>query len=235
MNDTSTQSSGHRTTPGECTTDTKSVGATRVLPMTEADDWNRRYAAEELIWTAEANRFLMAEVANLPAGTALDLALGEGRNAVRLAELGWTVRAVDFSEVAAAKGAMLASAHQVADKVDFVVADLRTYEPERRRFDLVAIVYLQIPQPALATVIARAAAAVAPGGTFVLVAHDAANLEHGYGGPRHPDMLYTAEHVLAALGNELTIEKAGQVQRPVRTSDGIKVAVDCLVRAHRAK
>lgn len=235
MNDTSTRSGDHRNKPGVCATDTKSRAATRGLPMTEADDWNRRYAAEEFIWTAEANRFLMAEVANLPAGVALDLASGEGRNAVRLAELGWTVRAVDFSEVGAAKGAVLANAHQVADKVDFVVADLRTYEPEPRQFDLVAIVYLQIPQPALAAVIARAAAAVAPGGTFVLVAHDAANLEHGYGGPRHPDMLYTAEQVLAALGNELTIEKAGQVQRPVRTPDGVKVALDCLVRALRAK
>ncbi len=45
-------------------------------------DWNRRYDSAELVWTAEPNRFLVAEVADLPAGHALDLGAGEGRNAV---------------------------------------------------------------------------------------------------------------------------------------------------------
>ena len=66
----------------------------------EREYWNRRYAAKEFIWTANANRFVAAEVANLLPGRALDLAAGEGRNAVWLAERGWSVRAVDFSDVA---------------------------------------------------------------------------------------------------------------------------------------
>ena len=45
--------------------------------------WSRRYASAELVWTAELNRFLAAEVPDLPAGTVLDLSAGEGRNAVR--------------------------------------------------------------------------------------------------------------------------------------------------------
>jgi SAM-dependent methyltransferase len=196
-------------------------------------DWNRRYAAKEFIWTVDANRFLAAEVANLPPGRALDLAAGEGRNAVWLAEQGWTVRAVDFSDVAIEKGKQLAAARNVADKVDFQVADLRSYEPEAQNFDLVALIYLQIPQAELVPIIARAARAVAPGGTFLLVAHDSANLEHGYGGPQHPDALYTAEQVVAALGGELEIEKASRVERPVETDAGVKVALDCLVRARR--
>ena len=75
--------------------------------------------------------------------------------------------------------------------------------------------------------------AVAPGGTLLLVAHDSDNLLRGFGGPQHPDMLYTAEQVVAALGNELTIEKASQVSRFIDTKDGIQVAIDCLVRAKR--
>jgi hypothetical protein len=42
----------------------------------EREDWNRRYAAHEFIRAVEANRFLVAEVADLPPGRALDLAPG---------------------------------------------------------------------------------------------------------------------------------------------------------------
>lgn len=199
----------------------------------DRDDWNRRYAAKEFIWTVDANRFLKAEAAGLSPGNALDLAAGEGRNAVWLAEQGWTVSAVDFSDVAIAKGRQLAAARKVADRIDFGVADLRDYQPGVRCFDLVVLMYLQIPQAEFVPVLVRAAEAVAPGGTFLLVAHDTANLEHGYGGPQHPDALYTAEQVVAALGTALEIEKAGPVERQVETDTGVKVAIDCLVRARR--
>lgn len=199
----------------------------------EREDWNQRYAAEGLIWTADANRFLKAEIANVPPGCALDLAAGEGRNAVWLAEQGWQVQAVDFSDVALEKGRRLAVARGVSVHIDFQEADLRNYEPEAQRFALVALIYLQIPQTELIPIITRAARAVAPGGTFLLVAHDSANLEHGYGGPRNPAVLYTAEQVVAALAGELTIEKASRVERPIETPDGLEVALDCLVRAKR--
>ena len=199
----------------------------------ERDDWNRRYEGKEFLWTVEANRFVAAEVADLTPGSALDLAAGEGRNAVWLAEQGWKVRAVDFSDVAIEKGRQLADARNVSDRVDFEVADLRGYAPEANRYDLVALLYLQLPQAELVPILQRAARAVAPGGTFLVVGHDTANLAGGYGGPRHPDVLYTAEQVVAAVGRELEVEKAGPVERPVETDDGPSVAIDCLVRARR--
>ena len=63
-------------------------------------DWDARYAGEQLVWSAEPNRFLVAEVDGLTPGRALDVACGEGRNAIWLAEQGWTVTGVDFSPVA---------------------------------------------------------------------------------------------------------------------------------------
>jgi SAM-dependent methyltransferase len=202
-------------------------------PPTERHYWNRRYAAKEFIWTANANQFLAAEVENLLPGTAMDLAAGEGRNAVWLAERGWSVRAVDFSAVAIHKGKRLAMERKVAERIDFQIADLRDYEFHQGAFDLVTIIYLQIPQGELAAIIAHAARAVARGGTFLLVGHDSSNLERGYGGPQDPDLLYTAEHVLAALGGRLGIEKAGTIERRVETEHGMKVAIDCLVRGKR--
>ncbi len=210
-----------------------SAGTGTTLRTLEREDWNQRYAAPDFIWTVDANRLLVAEAASLAPGSALDLAAGEGRNAVWLAEQGWAVNAVDFSDVALEKGKRLAAARKVSDKIAFRGADLRSYQPEVERFDLVTLIYLQIPQADLVPIIARAARAVAPGGTFLLVAHDSANLTHGYGSPRHPAMLYSAEEVVAALGGELTIEKASRVERAVASADGSRIALDCLVRSKR--
>lgn len=201
--------------------------------MPSSEVWNERYAAKELVWTAQPNRFVAEETANLPPGWALDLAAGEGRNAIWLAQQGWRVRAVDFSDVAIDKSHQLATAQGVAERIEFEVADLREYDPGKDAFDLVMMIYLQLPQTALAPLIERAASAVAPEGIFLLVAHDSSNLEHGYGGPQNPDVLYTAEQVTPLLVDRFEIEKAGVVQRPVDTDSGARVALDCLVRARR--
>lgn len=202
-------------------------------PMQTREDWNRRYAAKELIWTGDANRFVKEELAELAPGRALDLAAGEGRNAVWLAEQGWTVQAVDLSDVAMEKAAKLAAARDVADRIDFQAADLADFEPEAGQFDLVLVIYLQLPQADLVPILSAAARAVAPGGTFLLVAHDSDNLLHGHGGPQHPALLYTAAQVVAALGEGFKICKASPVERPVQTDDGTRIAIDCLVRAER--
>lgn len=209
--------------------------STHGAPSSNADRefWNQRYAAKELVWTAEANRFVAEETATLTPGRALDLAAGEGRNAIWLAEHGWRVRAVDLSDVAIEKAGQLAAARNAADKITFEVADLRDYEPGKGGFDLVMLIYLQIPQSELQPIIARAARAVAPGGTFLLVAHDSSNLEHGYGGPQKPEVLYTAEQVVPGLDGAFDIERAGVAERPVKTDDGVRVALDCVVRAKR--
>jgi len=196
----------------------------------DADTWDRRYEGTELLWSAQPNRFLVAEAQRLPPGRALDLACGEGRNAVWLAELGWEVTGVDFSPVAIGKAGQLAAARGVAG--EFAVADLLTYEPAEQAFDLVIAFYLQVPVAALNVILRRATAAVASGGTFLLVAHDRSNLEAGYGGPQDPNVLYSAEDVVAGLDG-LEVERAEPVRRPVETLEGERVAIDALVRAHR--
>ena len=211
------------------------AGASAPKPRSmDREAWNRRYATAAFLWTVEANRFLAAEVANLRPGRALDLATGEGRNAVWLAEQGWDVLAVDFAEAGLQKGRRLAAGRGVVERIRYEAADLRAYLPEAQGFDLVALIYLQIPQAELLPILSRAARAVAPGGTFLLVAHDSANLAHGVGGPQDPEVLYTAAQVVAAVGDQLVIDKAQTVERTVETADGTRVAIDCLVRARRA-
>jgi 2-polyprenyl-3-methyl-5-hydroxy-6-metoxy-1,4-benzoquinol methylase len=194
----------------------------------QREDWDRRYAEVESLWARKPNRFLVAEVADLPPGRALDLACGEGQNTIWLASLGWEATGVDYSEVAIAKARGRAESDGVA--VDFACADLVAYEPTEAAFDLVLVLYLHIGADELTVVLGRAAAAVAPGGTFLLVGHDLTNLADGVGGPRDPGLLVTPESVAAELPG-LEIEKAERVLRDV--SGESRDAIDALVRARR--
>ena len=188
-----------------------------MLAAMDSESWNRRYVGRELVWTSAANRFLVEETAMLPPGQVLDVACGEGRNAVWLAERGWQVTGVDFSEVGLEKAGGLAGARGV--QAQWVIADLLEYTPEPRRFDLVLVFYLQVPTDQRRAIVRSVAEAVTPGGMFV--AHDSSNLEHGHGGPQDPAVLYTASDVVADLdGRGLQIERAETVRRPVEAPMG---------------
>jgi SAM-dependent methyltransferase len=162
----------------------------------DAAAWDERYASAALVWGAEPNRFLPPEVAGLPAGRGADLACGEGRNAIWLAAQGWSMTGVDFSAVAIGKARELADAQGVS--VDFEVADVVTHRLEAVH-DLVIVFYLQLAPPERAAVLANAAGGLASGGTFLMVAHDRDNIEHGHGGPQDPLVLPTAELIVTDL------------------------------------
>ena len=205
--------------------------ASSIRPGFAREDWDARYAQKELLWTARPNRLFADEVGDLEQGRALDVACGEGRNAVWLAERGWDVTGVDFSEVALAKAAELARARGVA--VEWVAADVLEHEPRPGAFDLVAVLYLQLPRDELARALENAARALAPGGTLVVLGHDTRNLTDGYGGPRDASVLFTPADVVASLDG-LTVERAETVERTVTHDDGEAVALDAFVRAARA-
>ncbi len=196
----------------------------------EREDWNRKHGEAGLLFGAEPNRFLVAEVEGLTPGRALDLACGAGRNAVWLAVRGWAVTGVDFSDVAIENARRLAAERGV--EVEWVRADLREWRASGPGYDLVAVLYLQVPAGERRAVLANAAAAVAPGGTLLVVGHDLQNLNGGWGGPKDPAVLFTPDDVAAELPG-LEIEKAERVLRPVETEDGEVQAIDALVRARR--
>lgn len=193
------------------------------------EDWDRRYSAVENLWSAKPNRFLVAEVSDLTPGHALDLACGEGQNAIWLATRGWRVVGVDYSEVAIRKARERAARESIEG--GFRVADLLDFEPAPAAADLVLVLYLHASAADRSTILARAAAAVAPGGTFLLVGHDLSNMTEGVGGPSDPEVLFTPGDVVSELGG-LEIEKAERVYRDVAGAD--RPAIDALVRARRA-
>lgn len=191
--------------------------------------WDERYASKDYLWTVEPNRFVQQHVAQLTPGTAIDLATGEGRNAVWLAGQGWQVTAVDFSPAGLDKARRLAADHDV--DVEWVEADVTAYQPSAT-FDLVLVAYLQLSTPQRVEVLRRAAGWVARGGTMLVVAHDRSNVTEGHGGPPSPEVCYDVDETVAALEG-LTPSVAEVARRPVQTDEGERVALDTVVVATR--
>jgi SAM-dependent methyltransferase len=197
----------------------------------DAATWDERYRASELMWSAEPNAFVAAALADLPPGRALDLAAGEGRNALWLSERGFAVEAVDFSGVAIEKGRRLAEQRGVA--VTWTRADLLA-DPQLDPADVVVVAYLQLPEAESFRAHRLAARLVAPGGVLFVIAHARRNLTEGYGGPPTAELLPTVEQLRGAAEAEgLAIDRAEEVSRHLDTPDGPRTAIDVLVRAHR--
>lgn len=195
----------------------------------DAAYWDERYREHDSVWGLAPNRWVEQEVADLPPGRAVDLACGEGRNAVWLATRGWQVTAADFSAVAVEKGR--AAADSLGVSVDWRVADVLTWTSEQP-VDLALLCYLQVAPADRRAAITRAWEALAPGGTLLVVAHDSRNLAEGTGGPQRAEALYTAADVAADLaGEQLEIVTADAVLRPVEGAE--RRAIDCLFRARR--
>ncbi|MFG2020601.1 class I SAM-dependent methyltransferase [Actinomadura geliboluensis] len=202
----------------------------------DSAEWDRRYAGSELVWSAGPNRWVEEVAADLPPGRALDLAAGEGRNALWLAERGWTVTAVDFSAAGLARARSLAERRlgERADRVQLVEADLREYTPARHGADLVIVAYLQVDERLRRDALRAAADAVAPGGLLLVVAHDSDNLAHGFGGPPNPAVLYTAQDAASDIeGRGLQVLRAEPRTREVSTDAGPRTAIDAFLLARR--
>ena len=189
----------------------------------DAEQWDERYAASDLVWSAEPNAFVVALVDDLRPGTAIDLAAGEGRNALWLADNGWQVTAVDFSAVAVERG----RARPGGDRVDWQVADVTSYVPSEQ-YDLVLVCYLHLPRATMRRVLGHAASWVAPQGRLVVVGHAVRNLSEGVGGPDDADRLQDEELYAEAAGN-LVVERLEEVERD--TPNG--TAIDVVLRARR--
>ncbi len=197
----------------------------------DREHWDRRYHEQEFANAVPPNRFLAEAVAAFEPGRALDLAAGQGRNAVWLAEQGWEVTAVEWSGVAIDRGRRLAELRGVS--VEWIVADLREWTPPPLVFDLVVVAYLHPSARERIALWRMAAGAVAAGGHLVVVGHDLRNLRDGIGGPHNPEHLYTAGDVVGAIGGELEVIRAEEVLRPVEGET--KDAIDNIVVAKRSQ
>jgi SAM-dependent methyltransferase len=185
----------------------------------DAQEWDSRYAQSDRVWSAAPNAWVAATIGSWFTGRALDLGAGEGRHSVWLAALGWQVTAVDFSAIGIERGR--SGAGEVGVEVDWVVSDVRTWEPpEGVTFDLILAAYLHLTDD----VLSRARDWLVPGGALVLTGHSLRNLTDGVGGPSDPRLLHT-EAAYRAASEGLVVEQLGEVVRHLPDGDAIDLVL----------
>lgn len=168
--------------------------------MFAPDFWEERYAGARQ-WSGRPNGTLVDEVGDLPPGRALDVAAGEGGDAVWLAQRGWHVTATDWAAAGLARGETTAAELGVADRVTWRQADITADDgwDDHEPYDLVTSHYLHLPPVQRAAAVARMASLVRPGGTLLLVGHHAADLGTTMPRPDVPELFADADEVAALL------------------------------------
>ncbi|MCL3819930.1 class I SAM-dependent methyltransferase [Aeromicrobium wangtongii] len=161
------------------------------------DYWDDRYASEDRIWSGQPNPQLVDRIAAMAPGRALDVGCGEGADAIWLAQQGWTVTALDVSQVALDRAARHAADAGVADAITWHRVDLSAWAGEPGAYDLVSAQFMYLPSPALPTLYRQLGDAVAPGGTLLLVGHHP--IDEPPGGHDFPDIRWTPEEAVEWL------------------------------------
>lgn len=179
--------------------------------------WDERYAADGYFYGTEPNDFLAEHAAAIPPGPVLELAAGEGRNGVWLAQRGHAVTAVDGSSVGLAKAEALARARGVA--ITTVCADLASYAIAPATWSGVVSIFCHLPPALRARVLGEAARGLVPGGALILEAYTPAQLAHGTGGPKDRALLVTLDELRADLAG-LELEIAREVEREIHEGTG---------------
>ena len=204
----------------------------------ESDDahavWEEHYTAKPQVWSGRVNVQLAEIAGQLNGNRALDLGCGEGADAIWLAERGWIVVAVDVSTTALDRARAAAESRGMTERIDFQQHDLTSGFPPGN-FDLVSAQFLhstvEMDRTAL---LRRAAAVVAPGGTFLIVDHAAAP---PWASKIHHHEFPTAETVHSALeldDSQWQRVQVGSVERFVRGPDGQDATlVDNVIRLMR--
>lgn len=175
--------------------------------------WDARYSGDELVYGEAPNEYLVQMSARFPrTGDALDIAAGEGRNALFLASLGLNVLAVDQSEVGMQKTQRLARARGLSVRTQAI--DLHDFNAEDNSFDVISSISVHLPTSLRASVHRRVRTWLKPGGVFVLEAYAPDQIARDTGGPKDPLLLAPLEIILSELEG-LEIEHQAALVRVV--------------------
>lgn len=197
--------------------------------------WETRYHGDHAV-DREPNPHLVAEVGELPPGTALDAGCGTGGEALWLAARGWQVTAVDISTAALqhARTRADAAGPDIAARIDWQQADLTEWPPPAVHFDLVTTHYVHTTGSPQA-LFDRLAAAVAPGGTLLIVGHAPTDHLSSHAHGSSPHVHITAADIAAGLDpDRWKVEVAEDRSRQAPGPHGTEITLDdTVLRARR--
>ncbi len=151
--------------------------------------WDEKYKERQFIPGKKPNAFLRRQIRLLPKGKALDLACGDGTNAVFLAQQGFRVEAVDISKVGLKIAQQLARAKRV--KVRFRRMDLNSLPLPPDHYDLITDFYFLNRR-----LVPRIKKALKPGGRVVFETYTTEESLRGTGEPQQVSYLLKPNELL---------------------------------------
>lgn len=181
-------------------------------PMYPSSFWDERYGADDYMYGKEPNDFLKQNIDALPQGSVMCLADGEGRNSVFVASTGRAAWSVDLSTHGPRKTMQLASERKV--EVHAETADLATFDLGQNRWDAIVSIFAHMPKEVRADLHKRVAAALKPGGVFLLEAYTPTQVGRGTGGPQDASLTMQLEDLRVELA-PLTFEIGQEIERNV--------------------
>lgn len=174
--------------------------------------WDERYRDSQYAYGTEPNDFLKEKYTVLPKGRVLCLAEGEGRNAVFLAKQGYQVVAVDASVEGMKKAKQLAEINNV--DIEYMVADLSSFEIEEAAFDAVISIFCHVPLAVRQALHERVVRGLKPSGVLLLEAYTPAQLQHKTGGPPVEELTMQLDDLLQEFQG-LQMQHAVEFEREV--------------------
>jgi SAM-dependent methyltransferase len=208
-------------------------GEKRLDAAAQAAEWDARYSESEgAMWSGHPNGRLVIEVAGLTPGRALDVGCGEGADAIWLAQSGWTVTAIDISDVAVSR-AREASA-RAGTGVEWVCGDALQTSFPAGSFDLVSLQYPALPKAAGEAAARALLGTVRSGGLLLAVYHDLddEHREHMKSRGVDPADYVGADDLGPLLGDDFTVELYAVEPRINPPPDNPHIA-DIVLRARR--
>jgi SAM-dependent methyltransferase len=199
----------------------------------QAAEWEARYREHDgAMWSGRPNGRLVAEVADLTPGRALDVGSGEGADAIWLARHGWTVSAIDISAVALCRAREAGELAGVP--VEWVCGDALQTPFSPRSFDLVSMQYPALPKAAGDAAVRTLLDTVRPGGLLLAVYHDLddEHREHMRSRGVDPADYVGADDLGRLLGDDFTVELHTVVPR-IDPPPGTPHIADVVLRARR--
>jgi SAM-dependent methyltransferase len=208
-------------------------GEQRPAVAEQTAEWDARYSERDgAMWSGRPNGRLVAEVAALTPGRVLDVGCGEGADAIWLAQQGWTVTAIDISDVAVSRAREAAQRNGAA--IEWVCGDVLQVPLPARSFDLVSMQYPALPNAAGEAAIATLLNTVRPGGLVLAVYHDLDDDHRQHMKERgiDPADYIGADDLVRLLGDAFTVELHAVEPRLDPPPDTPHIA-DIILRARR--
>ena len=159
--------------------------------------WDERYSTEEYAYGKAPNEFLAENYSAIPKGKVLSLAEGEGRNAVFLAKQGYSVTAVDGSQVGLDKAGKLAEENGV--EIELIHADLAEFEIGEGQWEGIISIFCPLPSALRKELYKKVVTGLKLGGVFLVEAYTPEQLKHNTGGGKSADAMTSKESLIREL------------------------------------